>query len=259
MKPDGVSSISRISHKSNKLISGHSINNKVSLNYRECRCQGNNVNCMYCYGTGLLKPSVPSGKNTNKKRKGVIATSDAAMLPLFSASSTTKPTNVENKSKKASVESKPKKSKPLLLKSKTVMVKCSVCRVLVSEHNYERHLKKAHSSPVKRKTDDDCKNTKHASKTKKIRNGFVRCVHCNLLILKARLADHLERIHRPNRVESIKAQSSQPAPQAGRAKGIINEKLVSPTKNIDGSYGYHILRDHGQFGSHPSFDSCDDD
>jgi hypothetical protein len=30
-------------------------------------------------------------------------------------------------------------------------------------------------------------------------------------------------------------------------------------RRLDGSRDYFVFRDHGQFGSHPSFDACDDE
>lgn len=34
---------------------------------------------------------------------------------------------------------------------------------------------------------------------------------------------------------------------------------VDEVDDIDGSKGWHVFRDHGQFGSHPMFDSMDDE
>ncbi|WP_420886130.1 TraR/DksA C4-type zinc finger protein [Candidatus Contendibacter odensensis] len=73
------------------------------------------------------------------------------------------------------------------------------------------------------------------------------CVDCGkaISLLRVKLA--------PNTIRCLSCEGE------GDEIDYSGSSTAAEETQIDGSRGWHTFRDHGQFGSHPMFDSMDDE
>jgi len=129
---------------------------------------------------------------------------------------------------------------------------CPKCNQKILEKNFKKHMKKVHSSIEKRVMNTEISQEQTTLKVNKPRHrkrkNFVKCPICNVLVLYTSLKDHITLTHK--KIETIKKNTDYCIS--------LKKKRIIETK-IDGSKGWHTFRDHGQFGSYPSFDPMDDE
>lgn len=103
---------------------------------------------------------------------------------------------------------------------------------------------------------------------------LVKCPHCNSNVRSDKLQNHIYQVH--HSLQQIQASKKLKAKTESQLTvNFVTEKNdtkkiqeqpksnyygdSNSTEKIDGSCGWHILRDKGQFGSHPMFDPMDDE
>ena len=109
-------------------------------------------------------------------------------------------------------------------------LKCKICGIYFESHKYYAHLLKDHGV-TNVLTDIRLKSNKK-----------------QLSVLQSSIRTKTK----SNKKKLSKKKKIQNKPTFYPDKRIISEKL-------DGSKGWHNIRDHGQFGSFPSFEPMDDD
>jgi hypothetical protein len=217
-----------------------------------CSCGGENEKCFRCFGTGMFTPGRNSDRDKVRQRSG---------------------------------HSAGKRAKTAAMSAPTIQAKqwekCPHCGVVVSK--LARHLKKAHHATFDLKPpftqlliEDEAKNkpVKQAIRrsSPESRQGVVlvqdatsirfRCPKCRCTAPnEIQLQSHIVGSHGKEVLNlylsakggAVTLSSPKPAPNAP-APPNLSEPNLDATKGWSGSF-----RDYGQFGSHPAFDSMDDE
>ena len=199
-----------------------------------CTCRGENSNCYKCFGTGM----VPSSRRTNNIQTSARSANGAqnrrvkpkpqvycgkCMVPIAKGQ--------VHKCMKLEQSAVPKFRRPV----------CSYCNKSVKV-NLQAHIRGAHPGKV----------LLAATIVKPNTCSICRIVAETPLVLRV----HKERAHG---IFTEKHLQQQP-PLVGSNKGGPDTLDDNERSQRDGSYGWGgSFRDHGQFGSHPSFDPMDDE
>ena len=264
-----------------------------------CSCAGENPNCFRCYGTGLVKSPVTVGrpradisemaraaalksKPQGKKKKKMVATATVPKRPESArgagelgnqyvlhklahcahCGATVKARRLESHIQRVhagqAVTVGADKTASLL----PGQVRCPECDVLLNSKNLEKHLRKVHapqsqalpgarSAPV----------VKASNVLQRFPINVVRCSRCGVVAPNHQsLLAHLRVAHG---AQFQPTEGTFSAPKGGRSiqsGGSDGSGGPSAERNMDGSHGWGgSFRDHGQFGSYPSFDSMDDE
>lgn len=216
---------------------------------KDCTCQGINENCYRCFGRGYyddndLKQSY-SADYTSYKKKPDTGADDFLTKPLYSADYTSY--------KKESYYTNYKK------------VKCRYCKDSVRSNGMKRHINKVHgqlvspitnalpqNNPVQKKLSPNSDKQYSADKPNKV---LIKCTYCKSSVRSDRMKRHINKVHgQPS------STSKKRIPQSTSKRiSFSSEHNDYTQKKIEGSTGFHVFRDHGEFGSFPSFDSMDDE
>ena len=245
-----------------------------------CTCEGRNPDCFRCYGSGLMSKIAQKRfvrlKITKMIKKKLKTDVKLDVVPI-------QVTITQKKLKKCvcnicKEEFQGNDDAYWQHLKMHNLVKCTICNSVVSEKNLERHINKQHRN--------NSVVTKTKSKPGKVRNirinntiytlplalplrarpsitNTVRCPNCALLMLKNQLMDHLLTVHKrsdetvtlPVITTAFTGKSKYSAKPSCRP----SDQAEGVSKKQDATYGYHVIREHGRFGSHPSHDSFDDD
>lgn len=261
-----------------------------------CSCGGENPNCFRCYGTGMvdtpvsvgrpradisemaraaaLKPR-PKGRSAKKRapaqnkagttnRAGATSVradySDGHKLVLCSHCGVTVRAGRlsghilrVHPGERVAIDAEESSSLP------SGQVRCPQCRVLLNSKNLEKHLRKVHEPPRPAHPASGSAPTANSKDPlQSLPPNVVRCPRCRLVAPDHRaLLAHIRIVHgEPLQATGVPAS----APRGGRQgqSGGAGGSTAEPS--MDGSYGWGgSFRDHGQFGSYPSFDSMDDE
>jgi DNA-directed RNA polymerase subunit RPC12/RpoP len=135
-------------------------------------------------------------------------------------------------------------------------VVCPYCNAKIRKDLYlSIHITACLKSPNKPKIVKEDKKGKKERKVKNIKdNDIVLCPYCNWKVRKDILSIHITDSH--SNLINNKAISAK---KKHKIKTIPYPENHIIVKEPDGSKGWHNFRDHGQFGSHPSFEKMDDD
>lgn len=200
------------------------------------------VECPFClknfHRSVILKHVATSHKN--------------ATLPKSNkAKRVLKPTGAKNKKSAA------KKNNRFELKD---FVTCDICNVKIMTKRIKRHMEKVHSqfqsqSPVAVAVVSKFKlNTLYK---------FIVCTKCNRHIPQSEYDAHCI-LHLTGKTKHLsKSKSDSPIINNENRETKPGRRGLSGAQgvpyNLDATYGSHIIRDVGRFGSHPSHDNFDDE
>lgn len=246
-------------------------------NSRPCSCHGNNPDCFRCNGSGMI---VAPKEHSD-------AYSIAALLPKYMTENERKEyrKSLETaKRKSEKIEKKPKHKKNNVPNPKSVVscvicfkcflstfdftshlkshnrVKCTICNIQIAENRLQKHIKKAHTQKEEKPSVNQVVvfSGIHTPKASHFPES-IRCPHCSLLILRDRLRHHLELVHSHTSSET-QIKSSRKNSRLNEDTSLFNPpRLQGSTNKDDATYGQHTIRDHGRYGSHPSYDNFDDE
>lgn len=219
---------------------------------KECTCQGTNENCCRCFGRGYY--------NDNKFKASYLSSNSIYMKKLDTSADDflTKPSNsadytsIKKKSYYTSCE-------------KERFLKCRYCKDSVRSNGMKRHINKVHeqlvspitnalpqNNPVQKKLSPNSDKQYSADKPNKV---LIKCTYCKSSVRSDRMKRHINKVHgQPS------STSKKRIPQSTSKRiNFSSEHDDYTQKKIEGSTGFHVFRDHGEFGSFPSFDSMDDE
>jgi hypothetical protein len=156
------------------------------------------------------------------------------------------------------------------------LVKCEFCTAMISVKNVKKHNKKKHSDKIETKApvayinmQTICAKNQVAVAVLGKKNvpvsDYTRCPNCAKLILKTEFINHLLKEHKSGETERVLPIS--PVRLTGKITGSFRATIQKPRQSrsgeapngADATCGYHIIREHGRFGSHPSHDGFDDE
>lgn len=197
---------------------------------RQCGCLGGNQNCTFCYGSGYVTGSDFAPASEARK-----SWSAGPVLPKTSRK-VSRHTATIKRTKASKNVATPRTNRPL--------VKCTKCPnpVLVREDRLARHLQKCHGVP-----------------------GMLPVISHTATPIPAQTMKGLQprpilsNIKRPTQSRSGEAETVRgymPSDDVEQPSEIDNHRIE---RRLDGSRDYWQIREEGRFGSHPSFDSCDDE
>lgn len=237
----------------------------------ECSCKGNNPSCARCWGTGLYEPQRSEGL----PRPTVTVMARAAAQRTKSAPQTISTPSTPApgpESHRATTSEQRKQSRPAALArfdDGSLTVICGHCAKAVLASRLGKHTQRVHPG---------ASVFPGTTETVSIPSGMVRCTQCLSLMRRNSLARHL-RLFCINRVGAGSAaelpleQPSKTRPEceheysANAELSLGAEPVLSPLATEDAALAPtegsldlgKSFRDHGQFGSHPNFDSMDDE
>lgn len=107
-------------------------------------------------------------------------------------------------------------------------------------------------------------NSSKSNQRVRSRAELTRCGSCDVLVRCDRLEKHKRRVHGPpKRRDPGQQLASAISPdwlvKSTGVKGFDANLERKQNRRLDGSRDYWLIREDGRFGSHPSFDSCDDE
>lgn len=211
---------------------------------KNCTCQGTNENCYRCFGRGYYDEN------------------NLKALPISNLSDKKK---VENFN---------------IFKIKSIsnsFTKCKHCKVLVRSDRIDNHVRKVHGnclskSPKELSQNRPAQNKLTPNSSKKFcvsrsNKSIVKCKYCNSLVRNDRIDNHIRKVHG---ICLSKPKSSNKLPQNKQNKQTWSKYSSQNNQNnpnnndyisrqMDGSKDLYVIRDQGEFGSLPSFDSMDDE
>lgn len=220
-----------------------------------CSCGGNNENCYKCGGWGYIdristgRQSQPaSGSGSEGRHQDVARAVSVSTRSKFSDKHIRRcplckqlvDNLMEHLQKRHGTS--------------TQRTQCEYCHALV--RHMARHLKKAHplKSPRPTSLEVPARSAVSHSSTPEL----VRCEHCPAMV--RHMARHLRKVHR---LTALSQSSVMPLDSANAGQSTdprygvrygIDERVLDATRECSASY-----RDHGQFGSFPSYDNYDEE
>jgi hypothetical protein len=247
-----------------------------------CTCGGMNENCFKCFGRGYydseqaelpefhasIKLKKSSKKLRSPKRATLNVTASKGTTPnklIFVKCPVCGLKNTKSFIIKHIIIEHPK-FKNELIASRNGMKLCKFCNRLVpiemlNDHTCE--IQKLNNS--KNSILDPKQNDKNINK-------MVKCRYCHCSVRTDRLIKHLYKMH-PTKATYAMTHQIQANIDKNKYSYLKNaakmnsDKQINATchysdkqeKNFDSSRDYYTFRENGRFGSHPSFDSMDDD
>lgn len=159
--------------------------------------------------------------------------------------------------------------------SKSPTQKCPHCSSFVRSNKLQRHIDQIHGAtmtqpPPVKVGESDKKIATQQPLTKIIQSKYPtqKCPHCHSFVRNDRLQQHIDKVHRATSpqppiakpvVQPKPLMRKDPRPLATKQSGTQYSGSAVVDQPMDGSNGWHTFRDQGRFGSHPMFDSMDDE
>lgn len=228
-----------------------------------CPCRGETPNCFRCFGTGLIPNPVPLVGRPHR---------DFAQAALEAESKRGKPRKKVKLSRKiisGNKEAPPHAKvdkKPQIEFTAPSYKKCPDCGLVLRSKSLGKHRRNVHGVDENGVVID----VKPAS----VRE-LQRCSVCGVMVKNQE--KHFKKAHNKKRVSpsvplqdkssvirSKKVQSQRKISVAQQSKQVTQAGPGNTAsfrdEKLDATHGWGpAFRDHGQFGSHPSYDSMDDE
>lgn len=197
-----------------------------------CTCGGNNPNCFRCGGKGRFQPRSSKGH------------SEAYKMAQMLVSKPVKPERVYPVVTKSVKVTKTAPVKPERVKKSVPQIECPICCIFIPKIHlsFFNHLK-SHNA------------------TEKVR-------HIKLISLTFKAISEAPRLIPKNNKPTYR--NANPTPTYSSSSFFKANSTAEPSKNrmikdesktkrLDTTYGQHVFREGGKFGSHPSHDNFDDE
>lgn len=237
----------------------------------ECTCNGENPNCRRCFGTGLYEPLLAEGLprpsvSVMARLAGKKSNSDSQNIPRHSIQAPEKVTPTPRRPEDdergvAEVVSR--------FDDGNMPVVCRHCAASMLASGIGEHTRRVHPG---------ASVSAGTIETVSPPDGMVYCPYCFSLLKRKNLHKHLRiacaEAARPatrKQVSNLHGDFPKlgPEPSSGEGQEDPREEVLSSSyratehPGLDATDGTtnigQSFRDHGQFGSHPSFDGMDDE
>jgi hypothetical protein len=139
--------------------------------------------------------------------------------------------------------------------NKNTLIMCKYCNILINEEVMDLHICNDHKDLLSKRQFNSIKdNIGIKSNLITKNNNLVKCQYCNSMVKEHNLTNHIKKIH--NNSPECKTNLVK---EVNNKDNIIFKTILYSEKTMDGSKGWHTLRDGGKFGSFPTFDPMDDE
>lgn len=238
------------------------------MDANECPCRGDNPRCFRCDGTGLMSVSSKVGEASRSQA--------AENERVVRAQTYVPPTKGKAKSKSKSIlKSNSTTPQNRISPTARTLSPCPICGTLLRVRKLKEHIVRSHSDYYRKTSNGYVTQASQNESSGAIeRTPLQQCPHCSVPVKN--LAKHLKKVHtapetapkkdaiKPARkylnltnqmLPSMRNESAQRRPSH---QGKKDHHDTIP--DLDASRGWGgSFRDHGQFGSHPTFDAMDDE
>lgn len=197
-----------------------------------CTCRGENSNCFRCFGTGLVEKPLPGVGRPHRNLAEAAAAAAAAG---------------KNESTKQDRAPRARRKKKAQLNTYVaqlpIYIKCPDCGEVVRHLNKHKRLR--HDATVNAEVRRTVTLTK--------------CQKCGVLVKN--LSKHQKKAHGNGSEDSRVAAKKKSKPIQGTTQvENLTSFAVRETRERDAKHGWGgAFRDHGKFGSYPSYDDMDDE